>query len=118
MLQIVDLQMHEIAARLSDQGVTIALTDPAREWLAHEGYDRVFGARPLRRTLQRYIENPLALQLLSGERKPGAVMADLEDGKIVFTSADTASPERTSSESAPAEAAAVDRTTVTQASGE
>jgi ATP-dependent Clp protease ATP-binding subunit ClpA len=93
MLKIVDLQMHEIAERLSEQGVTIVLTDAAREWLAKEGYDRVFGARPLRRTLQRYVENPLALQLLSGERQPGAVIADLEDGKIVFTLAETASPE-------------------------
>jgi ATP-dependent Clp protease ATP-binding subunit ClpC len=105
MLQIVDLQMHEIAERLSEQGVTIALTDAAREWLAQEGFDRVFGARPLRRTLQRYVENPLALQLLSGEQKPGTVIADLEEGKIVFSSADTASPEMASSIQAPDEVA-------------
>jgi ATP-dependent Clp protease ATP-binding subunit ClpC len=108
MLQIVDLQMHEIAERLSEQGVTIGLTDVAREWLAHEGYDRVFGARPLRRTLQRYVENPLALQLLSGEQQPGAVMADLEDGKIVFTSTETTVPNVPPAKQALVEAAVAD----------
>jgi ATP-dependent Clp protease ATP-binding subunit ClpC len=113
MLEIVDLQMRDIAERLQDQGVTIALTDAAREWLAKEGYDRVFGARPLRRTLQRYVENPLALQLLSGERQAGAVLADLQDGVIVFTSAETAPPEMTAPEQAP-----VDEVAVEQAAGE
>ncbi len=84
MLQIVDLQMHEIAGRLQEQGVTIALTEAAREWLAEQGYDPQFGARPLRRTLQRYVENPLALQLLSGELEAGAIAADVEDEMIVF----------------------------------
>jgi ATP-dependent Clp protease ATP-binding subunit ClpC len=84
MLQIVDLQMAEIAERLAEQGVTLTLTEAAREWLAEQGFDTMFGARPLRRTLQRYIENPLALQLLSGELEAGALVADLDGERIRF----------------------------------
>jgi ATP-dependent Clp protease ATP-binding subunit ClpC len=84
MLQIVDLQMNEIGMRLREQGLEISLSDEAREWLAGEGFDVEFGARPLRRTLQRYIENPLSLRLLSGELQAGTVAADVEDDVIVF----------------------------------
>jgi ATP-dependent Clp protease ATP-binding subunit ClpC len=65
--QIVDLQMREIADRLAEHAVKIELTDAARDWLAREGYDPQFGARPVRRTLERYVENPLARRLLAGE---------------------------------------------------
>ncbi len=65
--KIVDLQMREIAERLAEHGVKIELTDAARDWLAQEGYDPQFGARPVRRTLERYVENPLAKRLLAGE---------------------------------------------------
>jgi ATP-dependent Clp protease ATP-binding subunit ClpC len=84
MLKIVDLQMQEVGQRLREQGIEIAITDAARGWLAEKGYDRQFGARPLRRSLQRYIENPLALQLLGGELKTGYVIADVQDDGIVF----------------------------------
>ncbi|MGC8879237.1 MAG: ATP-dependent Clp protease ATP-binding subunit [Anaerolineae bacterium] len=69
--QIVDLQMREIAARLAEHGITIELTDAAREWLSIEGYDPQFGARPLRRTLQKYVESPLSVRLLRGEFRSG-----------------------------------------------
>jgi ATP-dependent Clp protease ATP-binding subunit ClpC len=69
--QIVDLQMHEIAERLAEHEVRIELTDASRDWLAHEGYDPQFGARPVRRTLERYVENPLAKRLLAGEFHDG-----------------------------------------------
>ncbi len=69
--QIVDLQMREVAERLAEHGVTIELTEAAREWLAREGYDPQFGARPVRRTLERYVENPLAKRLLAGEFNDG-----------------------------------------------
>ena len=84
---IVDLQMKEIAGRLKDQGIEIQLTDTAREWLAKEGFDPQFGARPLRRTLQRKVESPLSRKLLAGEFKSGDVVvvdADEKEG-IVFT---------------------------------
>ena len=66
-LQIVDLQVKEIAARLEEQGLSIELTDAARRALAAKGYNPEYGARPLRRTLQRAIESPLSKRLLQGE---------------------------------------------------
>ncbi|MDW8071042.1 MAG: AAA family ATPase [Anaerolineae bacterium] len=69
--QIVDLQMKEIAARLAEHGITIELTEAAREWLSAEGYDPQFGARPLRRTLQKHVESPLSVRLLRGEFRSG-----------------------------------------------
>jgi ATP-dependent Clp protease ATP-binding subunit ClpC len=113
MLSIVDLQMHEIADRLRDQEVTIALTDTARQWLAQEGYDPAFGARPLRRTLQRYVENPLALQLLGGDLEAGAIVADVKDGTIVFYPAEQAPPELAGADRPP-----VDEMVVNQAPGQ
>jgi len=87
--QIVDLQMADIREQLSDRGVTIELTAAARKWLAAEGYDPAFGARPLRRTLQRYIESPLSKRILRGEFQPGDhVIADVgtaeEEKGLVF----------------------------------
>jgi ATP-dependent Clp protease ATP-binding subunit ClpC len=85
--QIVDLQMKEIRERLKEQGVEIELTERAREWLAKEGFDPNFGARPLRRALQRHVENALALRLLSGEFKSGQVIVvDADEGGIRFRS--------------------------------
>jgi ATP-dependent Clp protease ATP-binding subunit ClpC len=72
--KIVDLQMKEIQARLSEHGLTVQLTDAARKWLAREGYDPQFGARPLRRALQKYVESPLSVQMLRGEFKTGDVV--------------------------------------------
>jgi ATP-dependent Clp protease ATP-binding subunit ClpC len=84
--QIVDLQMKEICARLADQGLTIELTDAAREWLAKEGYDPQFGARPLRRTLQRRVESPLSVQLLKGIFQSGdTVVIDVGEEGLTFT---------------------------------
>ena len=84
-MQIVDLQMRAVAERLADHGVKIELTDAARGWLAKEGYDPQFGARPVRRTLERHVENPLAKRLLSGEFQEGdTIVVDVrenEDGK-------------------------------------
>ncbi len=83
--QIVDLQMKEVADRLRDAGVAIHLTEPARLWLAQKGYDPQFGARPLRRALQRYLENPLSTQLLKGEVASGdLIVIDEENGELVF----------------------------------
>ncbi len=72
--QIVDLQMQEIADRLNEHDITIELTDAARVWLAEQGYDPAFGARPLRRTLQKQVESPLSVRLLQGEFKEGDVV--------------------------------------------
>jgi len=86
---IVDLQMREIAGRLAEHEVKIELTEAARDWLAQEGYDPQFGARPVRRTLERYVENPLAKRLLAGEFHEGdTIIVDAvedTDGKLQLT---------------------------------
>jgi ATP-dependent Clp protease ATP-binding subunit ClpC len=78
--QIVDLQMADIEARLKEQGLAVELTEEARHWLADQGYDPEFGARPLRRALQRFVESPLSIKLLKGEFQPGdLVIVDVDD---------------------------------------
>ncbi len=80
--RIVDLQMQEIQSRLAEHGLSVQLTDAARKWLAREGYDPAFGARPLRRALQKHVESPLSVQMLRGEFKTGdLVTVDVEEGK-------------------------------------
>ncbi|MDP2964784.1 MAG: AAA family ATPase [Pelolinea sp.] len=88
MYEIVDLQMDEIRQRLAEHGLKVELTKKAREWLAKEGFDPSFGARPLKRTLQKYVESPLSISLLSGDFKEGdKVVVELNeaDAKLVFT---------------------------------
>ena len=83
--QIVDLQMEEISARLAERGLTVELTVAAREWLAEEGYDPQFGARPLKRTLQRHVESPLSVQLLNGVFQSGdTVVIDVGEEGLAF----------------------------------
>ncbi len=71
MLKIVDLQIKALQKRLEEQGLRLNLTPAAREWLAEVGYDPTFGARPLQRAIQKHVEGPLAIRLLSGEFGPG-----------------------------------------------
>jgi ATP-dependent Clp protease ATP-binding subunit ClpB len=83
--RIVDLHVESLRRMVAERGVTLELTDAARDALAAEGYDPHFGARPLKRTIQRKLQNPLAMKLLSGEFKPGqTIEADVEKGAIVF----------------------------------
>jgi ATP-dependent Clp protease ATP-binding subunit ClpC len=87
MERIVDLQMKEVQDRLSEYRIQVELTEPARKWLAKEGYDPAFGARPLGRAIQKYVESPLSVDLLSGKYKDGAtVLADVDEKKnqIIF----------------------------------
>jgi ATP-dependent Clp protease ATP-binding subunit ClpC len=71
-VEIVNLQMHDVQARLAEQGeLTIELTEGAKRWLAEQGYDEDFGARPLKRAIQRFVESPLSVRLLKGEFKAG-----------------------------------------------
>ncbi len=79
--QIVDLQVHQLANRLHDRRITLDVTEAAKEWLALTGYDPTFGARPLRRLIQKEIGDRLAKALLSGEvRDGGTVKVDLDPG--------------------------------------
>jgi len=69
--QIVDLLVKDLQERLADRKINIELSEEAKSWLAREGYDPVFGARPLRRAIERHVENPLSAKILSGELKEG-----------------------------------------------
>jgi ATP-dependent Clp protease ATP-binding subunit ClpC len=72
---------------LNEHNISVHLTDAARAWLAKEGFDSAFGARPLRRAIQKYVESPLSMELLGGKFKDGAVvLVDEKDDKITFTS--------------------------------
>ena len=85
MKEIVDLQLQEIRERLNERGLEVDLTAKARVWLAETGYDPVFGARPLKRALQKFIESPLSVKLLEGEFVAGdtvKVDVDAEDNVI------------------------------------
>jgi len=83
--RIVKIQMTFLLKRLADKRITLALTPAAEELLAREGYDPVYGARPLKRAIQRLIQDPLALKILSGEFAEGdAVVTDAQGGEIVF----------------------------------
>jgi len=86
-LEIVDLQMEEISERLAERGLNVKLSEDARVWLANIGYDPNFGARPLRRALQKHVESPLSVSLLEGKYKEGdtiLVGVDEEENKLVF----------------------------------
>ena len=90
MQKIVVLQAEDIRSRLSEHGLSVELTEAATEWLASEGFDPAFGARPLKRALQKHVESPLSISLLSGDFVPGdTVIVDIEDDKVVFTKKET-----------------------------
>jgi ATP-dependent Clp protease ATP-binding subunit ClpC len=98
MIIIVDLQMQEVRDRLEERGLNVELTELARKWLADEGYDPAFGARPLRRALQKHVESPLSVKLLKGEFSEGdTIIVDVDDLKenLIFRHADEAVPAET-----------------------
>jgi ATP-dependent Clp protease ATP-binding subunit ClpC len=82
---IVDLMAKELQDRLSEHKLHIELTDKAKSWLAKEGYDPIFGARPLRRVIERFVENPLSSKLLRKELKEGdTIRVDLGKDGLTF----------------------------------
>ncbi|WP_219895149.1 ATP-dependent chaperone ClpB [Aquisediminimonas profunda] len=82
---IVDIQVSRVAKLLADRKVTLELTDAARAWLGRVGYDPVYGARPLKRAVQKYLQDPLAEKILRGEVPDGStVHVDEGDGGLVF----------------------------------
>jgi ATP-dependent Clp protease ATP-binding subunit ClpB len=83
--QIVDIQMREVAKRLEAKRILLTLTPTAKKYLAREGFDPVFGARPLKRVIQRDILNPLSIKLLDGTFKEGdQIKVDVENERLVF----------------------------------
>jgi len=91
--EIVELQLARLRGRLAARGVGLELTDAAKELVAEAGWDPTYGARPLKRALQRLVENPLALRLLEGEFAEGdRIRVDAHDGGLVFEQAGAAEP--------------------------
>jgi ATP-dependent Clp protease ATP-binding subunit ClpB len=87
--EIVELQLARLRERLAERRLELELTDAAKEALAEEGWDPAYGARPLKRAIQRLVENPLALRLLEGDFADGDVIrVDARDGEIVFDRAE------------------------------
>jgi ATP-dependent Clp protease ATP-binding subunit ClpB len=91
--EIVELQLRRVEARLAERGLRLELTESAKETLAEAGWDPTYGARPLKRAIQRLLENPLALRLLEGEFTEGdTVRVDAGEGGLVFEKAGAAEP--------------------------
>jgi ATP-dependent Clp protease ATP-binding subunit ClpB len=88
--EIVELQLERLRARLSERGLQLELTDEAKQVLADAGWDPTYGARPLKRAIQRLVENPLALRMLEGGLDGRPVEVDAENGAIVFRAAEPA----------------------------
>jgi ATP-dependent Clp protease ATP-binding subunit ClpB len=90
---IVELQLQRLRGRLAERGLALELSEAAKEHVAEAGWDPTYGARPLKRALQRLVENPLALQLLEGSFGEGdTVRVDVSDGELVFEKAPAAEP--------------------------
>jgi ATP-dependent Clp protease ATP-binding subunit ClpB len=91
--RIVDLQVARLIGRVSERGVTVELTDAARVLLGDMGYDPTYGARPLKRVIQKHLVDRLALGLLQGDFGAGdTVVVDAIDGELTFTQAPAATP--------------------------
>ena len=90
-VKVVGLMVRDVAERLAEQGITFELTQPAADWLAEEGFDPVYGARPLRRAIQRSLENRLSRGILSGEFQGGDhLVVNAEEGGLAVTKTETA----------------------------
>jgi ATP-dependent Clp protease ATP-binding subunit ClpA len=84
--QIVELMVDKVRERLADRSIGIELTAEAKAWLVEEGYDPIYGARPLRRAVERYIENEIAKRMLGGELVEGdTIEVGAADGSLTFT---------------------------------
>jgi ATP-dependent Clp protease ATP-binding subunit ClpB len=91
--EIVDLQVRKLIARVGERGVEVELTDDARTLLGNLGYDPTYGARPLKRVIQKQLVDKLALKLLEGEFQPAdRVVVDAADGELVFSKSVAAEP--------------------------
>ena len=83
--KIVEIQLRRLTKRLESQKITLELTDAAKERIAREGYDPVYGARPLKRAIQKEILDPLSLEILEGKFREGqTIKVDEREGKLVF----------------------------------
>jgi ATP-dependent Clp protease ATP-binding subunit ClpB len=90
---IVDIQLKRLENRLAERRVHLMVTDAARRLLAQRGWDPVYGARPLKRAIQRLVQDPLAMMLLEGKFTDGdTITVDVKGGEITFSNAPAATP--------------------------
>ncbi len=88
--QIVEFMATDVAKRLTERKIGLEITDAAKSWLAKAGFDPVYGARPLRRAIERFVENPLSSRILAGDFKEGdVVVVDLKEDELTFTTKDS-----------------------------
>jgi ATP-dependent Clp protease ATP-binding subunit ClpB len=86
-VEIVEIQVEKLRDRLADRNIDFMLSDRAMSFIAEKGYDPIYGARPLKRVIQHYIENPLSMEILRGNILEGArISADIDSDQIVFKS--------------------------------
>jgi ATP-dependent Clp protease ATP-binding subunit ClpB len=84
--EIVDIQVKRLGSRLAQMNLALVLSEKARTFLAEKGFDRIYGARPLKRAIQKYIENPLSMEILQGNIPEGIKLrADINGDRVVFT---------------------------------
>jgi ATP-dependent Clp protease ATP-binding subunit ClpB len=84
--EIVDIQIKRLGSRLAQMNMTLVLSENARNFLAEKGFDQIYGARPLKRAIQKYIENPLSMEILKGNIPEGTKLrADVKGDSVVFT---------------------------------
>jgi ATP-dependent Clp protease ATP-binding subunit ClpB len=82
---IVDIQLERLLKLLSERKIALELDEDARNWLANKGYDPVYGARPLKRVIQKYVQDPLAEQILSGQLPDGSrVLVTSGSDRLLF----------------------------------
>jgi ATP-dependent Clp protease ATP-binding subunit ClpB len=88
--QIVDIQLVRLQKLLAERKVGLSLTETAKRYLAEKGFDPIYGARPLKRTIQRELQDPLAMKILQGEVSEGdKVRVDLHGGQLAFEREET-----------------------------
>jgi ATP-dependent Clp protease ATP-binding subunit ClpB len=93
--EIVELQLKRLRKLLDEKSLSLEVSDKAKALLAAEGFDPAFGARPLKRAIQRMIQNPLAMAVLKGDFVDGdRILADVEGDQIAFVKAGVAEPAR------------------------
>ena len=86
LLKIVDIMVSDIQGRMEEHGIELILTEDAKIWLATEGFDHVYGARPLRRTIQRFIENPLSTKIIRGDfKEKDSVLVGISHDELQFS---------------------------------
>src|SRR5260221_8303992 len=85
LLQIVDLEIKKVTVRIKNKDIVIVLDEKAKELLIEKGYDPQYGARPMRRAVERYLEDPMAEEILRGNIKPGdTAEVSADKGKLTF----------------------------------